>query len=257
MKQSATTQASAGIVKEMPPAELWSSSVPPEIMSSVSKKEIQRQESIYEIIMTEKEFVQDLENMIQYFLKPLQSLDIISIEKRDVFIKEVFSNIEELHKVNSKLLQKLLLRQKEAHIVDKIGDIFANITHEIYPYVQYGAQQVFGKSILDDEKLINPELVKFLKETEKNPVFRKLTIDSFLARPTTRMGRYPLLLKPVMEKAADNHPDKTFIPQALADFKTILTNINSEAGKAGNIVRLSKLQKQIIEMEEEYEVRSF
>lgn len=179
--------------------------------------------------------------------------NIINPERRDDFIKQVFSNIGELYNINSKLLKKLLSRQKEALIVDKVGDIFVNITHEAYPYVEYGAQQVYAKSILDDEKQNNPEFAKFLKETEKLPEFRKLPIESFLARPTTRLGRYPLLLKPVMEKASENHPDRILVPQALADFKLLLSNINIEAGKAENIVHLHKLQKQIVSMEEEAE----
>jgi hypothetical protein len=237
------------------PAELWSASVPPEVLESISKKELTRQEVIFEIIQTEKEFVRDLENTIKYYVEPLKVMDIIPYSRRDQFIKDVFSNISELYNINSKLLKKLIARQKEAYVVDKVGDIFANITHEAYPYIEYGAQQVFAKNILDEERITNPELAKFLKDTEKLPEFRKLPIESFLARPTTRMGRYPLLLKPVMEKAADNHPDRTFIPQALADFKTILSSINAEAGKAENIVRLGKLQKQIIGLEEESEVQ--
>nr|KAJ3423238.1 RHO1 GDP-GTP exchange protein 2 [Polyrhizophydium stewartii] len=60
------------------------------------------------------------------------------------------------------------------------------------------------------------------------------------------MGRYPLLLKPVMEKAPENHPDRNLIPQALTSIKELLSNINSAAGKAENIVKLSRLEKQIL-----------
>ena len=56
-----------------------------------------------------------------------------------------------------------------------------------------------------------------------------------------------------MEKAAENHPDRILIPQALADFKVLLSNINVEAGKAENIVRLHKLQKQIVSMDDDNE----
>jgi hypothetical protein len=138
--------------------------------------------------------------------------------------------------------------------VDKVGDIFVNSLHEAYPYVEYGSQQVYAKFVLDEERSSNPDLARFLKETEKLPEFRKLPIESFLARPTTRLGRYPLLLKPVMEKATDNHPDRTLIPQALSDLKALLSSINAEAGKAENVVRLGKLQRQIIGLEEEEDV---
>jgi RHO1 GDP-GTP exchange protein 1/2 len=213
-----------------------------------------RQEVIFEIINTEKEFVKDLENTIKYYVEPLRIKSIIPSERREQFIHQVFSNIKEICAINTKLLQQLLKRQEQGAIVDTIGDVFVGITHELGPYVEYGAQQVYAKNILDEEKSSNPEFLKFLKETEKIVEFRKLPIESFLARAITRLGRYPLLLKPVMEKglwdgltlATDNHPDKTLIPQALGNLKRILLNINVEAGKAENIVRLAKLQKQII-----------
>lgn len=60
------------------------------------------------------------------------------------------------------------------------------------------------------------------------------------------MGRYPLFLKSVFEKLPENHPDKKAIPQALATLKDILSKINAEAGKAENVLKLSRLQKQIV-----------
>ncbi|KAI8897330.1 hypothetical protein BC833DRAFT_621321 [Globomyces pollinis-pini] len=238
-------RSSAPAPPEPAAADYWSCTVPPEVLASMTAKEITRQEVIFELIVTEQEFVKDLENTIKFIIHPLKESDIIDIEKREEFVNQVFSNIVEIYTLNSKLLKKLLSRQKEELVVDRIGDIFVNISNEIYPYVEYGGQQAFAKSVLDEERLTNTELVRFLKECEKIPVFRKLPIESFLARPTTRLGRYPLLLKPVMEKAAENHPDRILIPQALTGFKAVLTNINIEAGKAENILKLGRLNKQI------------
>eukprot|EP00842_Homolaphlyctis_polyrhiza_P000294 jgi/Hompol1/1265/HPOL_002670-RA len=225
---------------------LWSTSVPKEVLESVSDKEKTRQEVIFEIIQSEREFVEDLETTIRVFMRPLRERDIIHADRREKFTRDLFLNIAELHAINSKLLRKLIARQKENLIVEKIGDIFINIADEFYPYVEYGAKQIYAKNLLDEEKASNPELLKFLKECERLPELRKLPLESFLARPTTRMGRYPLLLKPVMEKAVENHPDRTLIPQAMASIKEVLSSINSEAGKAENIVKLSRLEKQII-----------
>lgn len=187
-------------------------------------------------------------------MRPLVEQDIIPEERRERFVADLFLNIPNLHTINSKLLRKLISRQKENHVVDKLGDIFVNIVDEFYPYVEYGAKQVFAKNLLEEEKANNPALIKFLKECERVPELRKLPIESFLARPTTRMGRYPLLLKPVMEKATENHPDRTLIPQALASLKEVLSSINMEAGKAENLVKLSRLDRLIVNSEGEREV---
>jgi RHO1 GDP-GTP exchange protein 1/2 len=196
-------------------------------------------------------FVNDLKNTLQHYVEPLRERDIFPIEKREEYIKEIFSNMQELYNINSKFLKKLQSRQKEAYVVEKIGDIFANVTNELYPYIEYGAQQIYGKVLLDEERSTNVEFAKFLKETERMPEFRKLPIDSYLAAPTTRMGRYPLLLETVLKQSASEHPDRELIPQALTDMRSILSNINSEAGKAKNIVLLKRLHKLIIGNEED------
>jgi hypothetical protein len=68
------------------------------------------------------------------------------------------------------------------------------------------------------------------------------------------MGRYPLLLETVMKKSAENNLDRELIPQALSDFRSILNNINIEAGKSKNIVLLRNLSQTISGTEEETKI---
>ncbi|KAI8911205.1 CNH domain-containing protein, partial [Powellomyces hirtus] len=225
---------------------LWSTSVSKEIVESVSDNERKRQEVIFETIQTEREFVADLDIIERVFVEPLRRSDIIPAERLDIFIEEVFFNINELHAINSRLLTKLIARQKEGSIVDKIGDIFVSVVDEFEAYVRYGGQQVLAKYALDQEKATNPEFAKFLQECERVPECRKLPIQSFLARPTTRIGRYPLLLKSAMTAAADHHPDRTLLPQAMHVIKEVLTNINREAGRAENQLKLEQLQMSLV-----------
>lgn len=138
-------------------------SVPKEITTQLSHSEITRQNAIFELIETEREFVTDLENTIKLFIAPLTTSSIIPEFRRIKFIDDVFSNLEELVAVNSKLLKRLIARQNEGYIVEKIGDLFINASNEFYPYIHYGAKQVFAKSILDEEKSSNPEFSRFIR----------------------------------------------------------------------------------------------
>ncbi|KAI8592041.1 hypothetical protein BDZ88DRAFT_392856 [Geranomyces variabilis] len=226
--------------------QLWSTSVPKEIVESVSDHERKRQEVIFETIQTEREFVADLEIIERIFVEPLRKSDIISADRMETFIEDVFYNIHELYTINSRLLTKLLARQKEGNIVDKIGDIFVSVVDEFEAYVRYGGQQVLAKYALDQERASNPEFARFLQECERLPECRKLPIQSFLARPTTRVGRYPLLLMSAMNASADHHPDRILIPQAVHVIKEVLSNINREAGRAENQLKLDQLQMSLI-----------
>ena len=90
--------------------------------------ELSRQEVIHEIIMTEKEFCLDLENLIQvfilnkYVIDPLLELDIIdkNVSKRQMWVQNVFSVIRDILKINTRLLRNLEWRQSEDYVVSKI-----------------------------------------------------------------------------------------------------------------------------------------
>ena len=204
-----------------------------------------RQNALFELIETEREFVQDLETTIRLFIDPLSTLDTIPISRRADFISSVFSNIPILLSVNAKLLRRLLKRRAEKPVIDKIGDIFLNATSEFYPYITYGSQQVFAKSILDHEKMSNPEFATFIQLAERRPEMRKLTLESFLARPTTRLGRYLLLLKQVADKAADNNMDFVVLPQVISSIRDIMSEMNVKVGIADNRLKLTQLNAKI------------
>ena len=144
-------------------AQLWYMSVPPEVLLSVTDAERKRQEIIYEVIQTEREFVDDLYLIQTVFIRPLLEGDIIEESRKTSFISSVFLNLGELYSINSKLKRKLIARQRENPVVETVGDIFASIVDEFYPYVEYGAGQIFAKYVLDEEKANNPEFAKFLK----------------------------------------------------------------------------------------------
>jgi hypothetical protein len=84
-------------------------------------------------------------------------------------VKQVFGNILQIHSVNSVLLESLLKRQKQDHIVTSIGDIFFNVVRHFVAYIEYGANQVFGKHHLEQEIARNQRLKEFLEVSPLKP----------------------------------------------------------------------------------------
>jgi hypothetical protein len=226
--------------------KLWYKTVPQEVLDNVSPAERKRQEILFEIIQTEKQFLDDLQMIQNVFIKPLREMDIIESSQRNAFIDSVFLNIDDIYQTNSKLKRKLLSRQRESYCINAIGDIFASIAEEWYIFVEYGAGQAFAKCLIDEEKSNNPKFVHFLKECERKKECRKLPLESFLSSPTTRMGRYPLFLNSSIGGLPKTHPDSITVPQALETIRDILKKINFEAGKAENALKLSRLNTQIV-----------
>lgn len=226
--------------------KLWINMVPKEVSDSIDDREKKRQEIIFEIMYTERDFVKDLEYLRDFWMRPLRSagnttLSPIPEHRREKFIRTVFGNCLEVLKVNSGLCEALNARQKESHVVKTVGDIFLQHVPRFDPFIKYGANQLYGKYEFEKEKASNPAFARFVEETERLKESRKLELNGYLTKPTTRLARYPLLLENVLKYTADDSPDKQDIPKAIGIIKDFLSKVNAESGKAENHFNLVQL----------------
>ncbi|CAI2166629.1 18259_t:CDS:10 [Funneliformis geosporum] len=237
---------SRGSISDKKDQKLWIHSVPAEIAKSVSETEKKRQEAINEVIYTEKDFVGDLEYLRDCWIDPLIKQNVVSESRREKFVEEVFYNILEVHCVNVKLADALEKRQNSFAIVEQIGDIFLEYVPLFDPFIRYGAHQLWGKYEFEKEKNTNRDFAKFVEETERRPESRKLELNGYLTKPTTRLGRYPLLLDAVLKQTPKDHPDRINLPKVINIIKEFLTNVNVESGKSENRFHLQQLNDQLI-----------
>ncbi|OUM68300.1 hypothetical protein PIROE2DRAFT_65929 [Piromyces sp. E2] len=226
--------------------QYWSTVMPESIVKSVSETERKRQEVIFELIKTEREYVEDLDLIQKLYIQKLRFSNIIEEEKRESFIGKAFINIPQLYLINHRFYQLLCARQKQEPVVSRVGDIFLACINDFEHYIEYGFKQIFGKYIVETENLKNPTFKDFLKQCERHPKCRKLPIQSFLARPTTRIGRYPLLIEAILKRTPETNPDYKDLKEVIVLLKNILQQINEKAGKAQNNLKLSLLNYQLV-----------
>jgi len=226
--------------------KLWINMVPKDVSDSIDDREKKRQEIIFEIMYTERDFVKDLEYLRDFWMRPLRAAGTtnhspIPEHRREKFIRTVFGNCLEVLKVNGGLCEALNTRQKESQIVKTVGDIFLQHVPRFDPFIKYGANQLYGKYEFEKEKASNPGFAKFVEDTERLKESRKLELNGYLTKPTTRLARYPLLLESVLKHTADDNPDKEDIPKAVKLIKSFLSRVNTESGKAENHFNLVQL----------------
>lgn len=81
---------------------------------------------------------------------------------------------------------------------------------------------------------------------ERRPESRKLELNGYLTKPTTRLARYPLLLEAVLKHTSEDNPDKVALPKAVELVRSFLKAVNEETGKAENRFNLLQLDSQLI-----------
>ncbi|KAI8081492.1 CNH domain-containing protein [Halteromyces radiatus] len=225
---------------------LWASTVSKFVVDKLSKEDRKRQENIFEFIYTEKDFVDDLAYVKTHWIQPLLTDDIIQpADRRESLVRDIFWNIMEVYDANKQFVEALQQRQKASPVVYQVGDIILQYVAHFTPFVQYGAHQIIGKSIFETEKSTNPEFAAFVQATERLPVSRKLELNGYLTKPTTRLGRYSLLLREILKHTPKDHPDQETIPKAMKIIAEHLSNVNHETGKTENRFNLQLLAEKL------------
>ncbi|KAI8048776.1 CNH domain-containing protein [Gilbertella persicaria] len=226
---------------------LWINTVSKSVLDSLSKDEKKRQENIFELVYTEKDFVDDLTYIKEYWIDPLLSNENQTVTgDRTGFVSAIFWNIMEVHQVNTNLSKALLERQSKNKIVNQIGDIMLAHVAQFEPFVRYGAHQIIGKYAFETEKSTNPSFAEFVSKTERLPQSRKLELNGYLTKPTTRLGRYNLLLREILKHTPQDHPDQETIPRVMSIIAKFLQDVNRETGRTENAFNLQLLNERLV-----------
>lgn len=233
--------------------KLWINTVSQEVADSVSEREKKRQEVISEIMYTERDFVKDLEYLRDFWIIPLRSNNPaapspIPESRKERIVKTIFSNIIDppsIHGVSSRFAESLTERQKKGPVVQCVGDIFLQYIPQFEPFITYGSNQLGGKFEFENERSLNPYFSKFVDETERRKESRKLELNGYLTKPTTRLARYPLLLDNVLKYTEPGNQDTQDVPKAMKMIRDLLSRVNEESGKAENRFNLKRLHEQL------------
>jgi RHO1 GDP-GTP exchange protein 1/2 len=89
-------------------------------------------------------------------------------------------------------------------------------------------------------------LIDYIEATERLPESRKLELNGYLTKPTTRLARYPLLLEAVLKHTPDDSPDKQTLPQVIRIVREFLGKVNLETGRTENRFNLLQLDQQLV-----------
>lgn len=222
----------------------WAQRVPKELLRSLSKREIARQEAINELIYSEQVYKNDLDTLVETIVNPLlaKSNIIPSVTKREEFIKEVFGNCKELLEVSGALLEDLLALQRESEFVPMVGDTL--IQHVAYfenPFSQYCPRVSLAEYLVKEEQRNNADFERFIVQVEKTKRMRRLPFRHFLLNPVTRMQRYPLLIEAVLKNTERGHPDHTYLTRCLDMVKKV-------ASQSDTLAEVFKKRVQILEI---------
>nr|KAJ3421080.1 Intersectin 1 (SH3 domain protein) [Polyrhizophydium stewartii] len=189
-----------------------------------------------EMILTERNYVDDLRVMIELFFEPL--------EHEVPQISAVFSNIRQILSVN-----ELILADFEKHdsgeSAETIGEIFLKYLDDLECYKVYCSNLSNASEALQKLRSENPSLDAFLKSQQQNPRCKKLDLSSFLLVPMQRITRYSLLLRQMLHYTPKDHPqhEPTLIALQMSD--ELLEKLNAATKERQTLIKLREITRTV------------
>lgn len=214
---------------------LWHETVDQSVLDKLDKHEKMRQELIYELIYTERDYVKDLEFMTDFYIMPLRNPinNIIPERERDAFIRTVFGGVSELLRLAKSLSEALTARQQaQKPVVESIGDVILLFIGNFDPFIKYSGNKVFASFEHERQQQVNVKYARFLEAIEKKPESRKQDFSSFLIKGIQRPARYQLLLSGILKNTKEDSPDYANLVKAKEEIEKVLVRINLQTGEA-------------------------
>ncbi|KAJ3100825.1 Myosin 10A, isoform D [Phlyctochytrium bullatum] len=191
-------------------------------LERIGKVEIQRQEVIFELIMTEKEYIRDLQLIINLFLSRMRTNAILPAKH----LALVFSNIEQILPVNQELLRLLEQRRRTSlGVLEQVGDIFLSVAQFLKMYTIYCGNQPEAMAFLKAQSG-NAELTLFLQYCKLRPDCRGFDLGAFLLKPVQRICKYPLLMKQILKYTPEDHKDYANLKEAFSLINSVVETVN-------------------------------
>ncbi|KAI9676053.1 MAG: hypothetical protein M1817_000796 [Caeruleum heppii] len=215
-----------------------------------SKKEVERQNNLHEIVQTEDQFMDQLDVLRILYRDQLLSWQppIIHPTRLGKFAREVFDKVDAVKNVNEEyLLAQLKYRQQEqGPWIIGFSDIFREwIRKAKGPYTAYAASFPHATLMVRKEAEKNVLFRQFLDQVRENERSKRLGWDTYLKAPITRLQRYGLLLSTVHKNMVGDSDEKTNIQVAMDEIKAVTMECDArvaEMSKKSDLVELgSKL----------------
>ncbi|XP_022246113.1 rho guanine nucleotide exchange factor 7-like isoform X2 [Limulus polyphemus] len=176
--------------------------------------ELYREVVFNDIVESETNHVQELQNLMKKFLQSLQTSDILN-EKE---FATLLGNLDELVDCHATLLDELEgLRKKNAKD-QRIGGVFMQSASNLkIAHLNYCANHPKAVAVIETHKNV---LCRFMEE-HGAPAPGILLLTSGLSQPFRRLEKYPGLLQELQRHTEESHVDRGDVQRAISVYKEL------------------------------------
>jgi RhoGEF domain len=216
----------------------------------------QRTNVLDEILTTERDYVRDLDVIVNTYLRSLRLQEKL-LSAAD--LQAIFSNVEQLLIINTELLKSLEVQTPRAQqdgdaatptsAADanqvSVGDAMLRIGQFLKAYTTYCSNQERAVELLLAMNAKSERLAEVLDYCKGTAEARNLDLPSYLIKPVQRVCKYPLLLRELIKCTPEDHDDYDKLRRAQSMMQQTVLFINEGKRTAEANEWLFELQKRI------------
>jgi len=214
-------------------------------VAAMSKASFRREKAAREIVESEEAYVNNLKLIMDYYYTPLKHFmnDGKMITQQQ--FKDLFLNLDKIYEFNRKVLEAFKNRMKDYdNRTTCIGDIFKQFKDMSQLYQLFVS--TFDRSNLVLNKLLeNADFAKWQEEVAMKPELHRMRISTLLIMPVQRVPRYMLLIRELISKTPESHPDYALLKDALDFVSKVGSEINEAKRHVESQEKVRELQEHL------------
>ncbi|GBG26720.1 Rho guanine nucleotide exchange factor, putative [Hondaea fermentalgiana] len=226
-------------------------------LSDLPEAEIPRFEVMSEIIESERTYVLDLDNLVQFYVKALQNPAHWGGQKQqsetwfsqktlnEQEAKEIFCNITDIAAMNSEFLGELETAFSHIQVDQSLATVFVQYAPRFELYTEFVVG--FQEAQETIEKM-RKERMGFRSADEAAERASVAPLKTLMRRPVDRIKEYTELLRKLQERTDPSHPSTSDIMAALDIFQRVEAYMNRALDMRAN-------QKHVREIEGTFQPR--
>jgi hypothetical protein len=222
-----------------------------ESIEGKSKKEIERQNVMHEIVTSEEVFMNQLEVLRVLYRDQLRNWQppIIPPNKVEKFLNVVFGKVEAVQITNKdNLLAQLKYRQQEqGPWIVGFSDLFREWIRKARGiYIEYASSYPYATFMVRKEADRNLLFRQFLDQIRNHKRSERLDWTHFLKTPITRLQRYSFLLTTVEKNMLLDSEEKANLAKAIQEIKTVTLECDAKVAEMQKKVEMMDLNSMLV-----------
>ncbi|KAM5200613.1 rho guanine nucleotide exchange factor 11 isoform 3-T3 [Hipposideros larvatus] len=230
-----------------PDTQNWQHTVGRDVVAGLSQREVDRQEVINELFVTEASHLRTLRVLDLVFYQRMRKESLLPRDE----LAQLFPNLPELIEIHNCWCEAMKKLRDEGPVIGEVGDLmlarFDGPAREELQQVaaRFCSSQSVALDLVKARQRKDSRLQLFMQEAESHPQCRRLQLRDLIVSEMQRLTKYPLLLESIIRHTEGGTTEHEKLCRARDQCREILKYVNEAVRHTENRHRVEGYQKRL------------